>query len=115
MRAHHAPCVRSRYKACSPANPRVLSFDAPSLVGKRFILFDPADWPSLYPFGCHHDLDRRSQLDLDDEAFNDAHFPNWKHARGKVVELSPGDCLYIPPYWWHHVQTLTTPCVSMAV
>ena len=85
----------------------MLCFDAPSLVGKRFILFDPADWPSLYPFGCHHDLDRRSQLDLDDEAFNDAHFPNWKHARGKVVELSPGDCLYIPRHCWHYVRSLS--------
>ena len=31
------------------------------LVGrKRFILFAPEDWRSLYPFPCHHDLDRRA-------------------------------------------------------
>lgn len=22
--------------------------------------------------------------------------------------LSPGDVLYVPPYWWHHVQAVTS-------
>jgi len=80
---------------------------------KRFIIFPPEDWPCLYPYPVHHDLDRRSQVDLDKP--DDARFPRWREARGMIVELNPGDCLYIPPLWWHHVQTLTTPCVSMAV
>lgn len=84
------------------------------LVGrKRFILFPPNQWRNLYPFPCHHDLDRRSRLDLD--APDDERFPRWQKAKGMAVELGPGDCLYIPPFWFHHVQTVTTPCVSMAV
>ena len=84
------------------------------LVGrKRFILFPPDDFEALYPFPLHHDFDRRSQLDLD--ALDVLRFPESVHARGIVVELQPGEVLFIPPYWWHHVQTCTSPCVSMAI
>lgn len=41
----------------------------------------------------------------------DAHrasFPNVKNVVGEVYEviLEPGDTLYTPPFWWHHVTTL---------
>lgn len=80
---------------------------------KRFIIFPPEDWRHLYPFPVHHDLDRRSQVDLDKP--DDSKFPEWKGARGMIVELEPGDALYIPPYWWHHVQSLTPETTSMAI
>ena len=84
------------------------------LVGKtRFIVFPPDQWRQLYPFACHHDLDRRSRLDLD--APDDERFPDWRSARGVAIELHPGDCLYLPPYWWHHVQSCSTPCVSTTI
>eukprot|EP00415_Alexandrium_ostenfeldii_P000512 UN0512 len=80
---------------------------------KRFILFPPEDWPHLYPFPVHHDLDRRSMVDLDSPNTDD--HPNWKGAHGHVVELGPGDALYIPPFWWHHVQSVTPETTSMAM
>ncbi|CAE8604561.1 unnamed protein product, partial [Polarella glacialis] len=80
---------------------------------KRFILFPPDAWPHLYPFPVHHDLDRRSMVDLD--APDDSRFPMWRGAQGQIVELEPGDALYIPPYWWHHVQSLTPETTSMAM
>ncbi|CAJ1439588.1 unnamed protein product, partial [Effrenium voratum] len=79
---------------------------------KRFILFPPDAWPQLYPFPVHHDLDRRSMVDLDAP---DERFPKWRQARGCMVELAPGEALYIPPYWWHHVQSLTAETTSMAM
>lgn len=48
---------------------------------------------------------RIHQVNLD--APDDARFPKWAEARGVLVELSPGDVLYIPPLWWHHVQVCT--------
>lgn len=80
---------------------------------KRFILFPPEEWANLYPFPVHHDLDRRSMIDLD--APDSHRFPNWRKAKGMIVELSPGDALYIPPFWWHHVQSLTPETTSMAM
>merc|ERR1712217_552398 len=80
---------------------------------KRFIIFPPEDWRHLYPFPVHHDLDRRSMLDLD--APDTDKFPEWRGACGHLVELDPGDALYIPPYWWHHVQSLTPETTSMAM
>jgi hypothetical protein len=83
------------------------------LVGrKRFVICPPEEWNNLYPFPVHHDFDRRSQLDLD--APDAARHSRAHRAKGFLVELEPGDALYIPPLWWHHVQTLTTPCVSVA-
>ncbi|CAE7219592.1 hif1an, partial [Symbiodinium sp. CCMP2456] len=80
---------------------------------KRFILFPPEDWRHLYPFPVHHDLDRRSMVDLD--APDCDRFPGWQNAKGYMVELEPGEALYIPPYWWHHVQSLTPETTSMAM
>mmetsp|Transcript_99958 Transcript_99958/g.182327 ORF Transcript_99958/g.182327 Transcript_99958/m.182327 type:complete len:512 (-) Transcript_99958:272-1807(-) len=80
---------------------------------KRFIIFSPDNWSSLYPFPLHHDLDRRSQVDFDKPDYEK--FPEFKGARGTLVELNPGDALYIPPYWWHHVQSITPETTSMAM
>ena len=37
-----------------------------------------------------------------------ARYPNVKNVLGEVYEvvLTPGDTLYVPPFWWHHVTTL---------
>lgn len=80
---------------------------------KRFIIFPPEDWEHLYPFPLHHDLDRRSQVDFDNPDY--AKFPRFKGATGTLVELNPGDALYIPPYWWHHVQSISSETTSMAM
>lgn len=39
-----------------------------------------------------------------------ARFPKTRVALGEIreVTLGPGDTLYIPPFWWHHVVTLET-------
>jgi hypothetical protein len=83
------------------------------LVGtKRFILFPPEEAAHLYPFPVAHNFDRRAQVDLD--APDPSRYPGCTEARGFVVELRPNEVLYIPPCWWHHVQTCSSPCVSMA-
>mmetsp|Transcript_131629 Transcript_131629/g.196146 ORF Transcript_131629/g.196146 Transcript_131629/m.196146 type:complete len:379 (+) Transcript_131629:7-1143(+) len=72
---------------------------------KRFILFHPHNFDSMYPFPKHHAADRQSQVNF--YAPQTDLYP--KHGEAVAVEalLNPGDVLYLPPYWWHHVETLT--------
>lgn len=33
---------------------------------------------------------------------------NYAKAKAYVADLGPGDVLYVPPYWWHYVESLST-------
>lgn len=83
------------------------------MVGrKRFTLFPPSETPHLHPYPRAHPLWHKSRLDFDRPDL--ARFPDYIHAHGEEAELEPGDLLYVPPYYWHHVETLTTPSVSLS-
>jgi hypothetical protein len=71
---------------------------------KRVLLLAPAEWARLYPEPVCSTFDRRATVDL--EAVDTARFPRFAEARGVEVILDPGDLLYIPLGWWHHVQQL---------
>ncbi len=74
---------------------------------KVFTLFPPDQTANLYP----GPLDRSpagvpiSMASL--EAPNPERFPGLEEAKKNALtaRLSPGDGLFIPPLWWHHVQT----------
>ena len=74
-------------------------------------LFTPGDFVSLYPFPVHHPNDRQSQVDFG--AVDEARFPRFCDARPVEAVLAPGDVLYIPQYWWHHIENLDDECVSL--
>jgi hypothetical protein len=41
-------------------------------------------------------------------------FPRFADAPAAIdLTLEPGEMLYIPPYWWHQVETLEGPAVSV--
>ena len=82
------------------------------LVGqKRVVLFSPDDFGCLYPFPVHHPNDRQTMVDL--YAPDSFKFPRFSQARPFETTLEPGDVLYIPQYWWHHVENLSHGCVSL--
>ncbi|WP_342119590.1 cupin-like domain-containing protein [Pseudoduganella sp. OTU4001] len=75
---------------------------------RRFTLFPPQQLPNLYvgpidftPAGQPISLVDLHQPDLE-------RFPRfieaWRHAL--VAELEPGDAIFIPSMWWHHVEAL---------
>ena len=75
---------------------------------RRFTLFPPSQTPNLYPgpfeltlSGPPVSMVELEQPDLDA-------YPRFANAleHALVADLEPGDALYIPYFWWHHVRAL---------
>ncbi|PBC30364.1 JmjC domain-containing protein [Apis cerana cerana] len=72
---------------------------------KRIILYHPNDSSNLYPYDTRL-LNNTAQVDP--LSPNYEKWPNFIKARGLMTYLKPGEMLYIPPKWWHHVTSLTS-------
>jgi hypothetical protein len=74
---------------------------------RRFTLFPPEQLVNLYPGPPHKTLAGTpvSMASLDTPDFK--RFPRLKAALDKVqhADLEPGDALFIPYFWWHHVSS----------
>lgn len=75
---------------------------------RRFTLFPPEQLPNLYigppdfaPTGASISMARVDRPD-------DPRHPRLKQAlaAAQVAELEPGDAIFIPPLWWHNVESL---------
>lgn len=73
---------------------------------KRFRVFPPAAYSSLYPTDDDPPSGRvrRSRVDLEHPDLD--RYPLCKRLRGMEVTLSAGDLLFLPPRWWHDVEAL---------
>ncbi|XP_035461571.2 hypoxia-inducible factor 1-alpha inhibitor isoform X2 [Scophthalmus maximus] len=80
---------------------------------KRCILFPPDQFECLYPYPVHHPCDRQSQVDFDNPDYE--RFPNFRNVVGYEAVVGPGDVLYIPMYWWHHIESLLDGGVTITV
>jgi len=72
---------------------------------RRFVLFPPEQVSNLYV----GPLDNPPPLSLvDPEAPDLDRFPRYAEAVGhaRAAWLEPGDALFMPKYWWHHVTSL---------
>jgi hypothetical protein len=75
---------------------------------RRFTVFAPEQVANLYvgpldntPAGMPMSLVDFAKPDLE-------RFPRFREAwaNARTAELAPGDAIYLPPLWWHHVQSL---------
>ena len=76
-------------------------------AGRRtFTLFPPDQVSNLYPGPIEHTTagPQLSMVDLDDPDIE--RYPRYATAleSAQSAELGPGDAIYIPPLWWHHVR-----------
>ena len=75
---------------------------------RRFTLIPPGQLPNLYigPLELTPAGQQVSLVDLRDPDFE--RFPRAREAlaQAQVAELDPGDAIYVPSMWWHHVEAL---------
>ena len=71
---------------------------------KRFLLFDPQQTSSLYPFPADSKIPHMSQINIDKPDFDK--FPNFPKAKYFECVIKAGEILFIPVFWWHQVYSL---------
>jgi Cupin-like domain len=75
---------------------------------RRFTLFAPEQIANLYigPLDFAPTGAAMSMVSLRDPDFT--RYPKFRDAlaAAEVAVLQPGDCIFIPPLWWHHVESL---------
>jgi hypothetical protein len=75
---------------------------------RRFTFFPPEQIANLYVGPIHFTLAGQpvSMVSLDEPDF--VRYPRFEQAlaAAQVADLQPGDAVYIPYFWWHHVASL---------
>jgi hypothetical protein len=87
-------------------------FDQPENIAccaagrRRFILFPPGEIANLYPGPIDFTPAGQiiSMVDFEQPDFKT--YPKFRDAieNATLAELGPGDALYVPSMWWHHVE-----------
>lgn len=71
---------------------------------KQLFLFAPSDSEYLYPHE-HELLNNTAQVDPRQPDLDK--YPKYKSSKPYYCRLKPGQMLYIPPKWWHFVESLS--------
>lgn len=75
---------------------------------RRFFLFPPAQLPNLYPGPFDRTIGGVPVSMVDPDAPDLRRYPRFEEAQAHMLTVvaEPGDALYIPYGWWHHVRSL---------
>lgn len=75
---------------------------------RRFTLFPPSQTPNLYPGPFELTLSGPPVSMVQLDAPDIEKYPRFSEAlqHAQVADLEPGDAIYIPYFWWHHVRAL---------
>jgi lysine-specific demethylase 8 len=71
---------------------------------KRFTLVAPRQSACIYPNSFFDGVPNGCRVDVEHPDYG--RFPRLREAELFVADLGPGDVIYIPRGWWHHVRTL---------
>ncbi|MEM1189819.1 MAG: cupin-like domain-containing protein [Pseudomonadota bacterium] len=77
---------------------------------RRFTLFPPHAAMDLHIGPLEHTPSGQPISMVDFANIDSERFPRFARAleHARVAELAPGDAIYIPGMWWHHVEALAT-------
>jgi hypothetical protein len=78
---------------------------------KRWTLVDPNYFLLVYPFLSHTNNFQLALVTGDDKD----DLPLYRYCPRYTVELEPGDCLMIPPFWYHGIENLCARTLAVAV
>ena len=73
---------------------------------KRFTLWTSNQHESLYIYPRVHPMWHKSRINF--REIDPQRFPLFLKSQALQVTVGPGDLLYVPPYTWHYVETLTS-------
>ncbi len=111
-----APFLRSRVWLAAPGTVTPLHWDMPrnflqlAFGHRRVLLYPPLDGLHVYPNAPTSKMPNFSRFDPENPDFEA--FRSAQRARPVRGIIGPGEAMYIPPGWWHHVRSLDT---SLAV
>jgi hypothetical protein len=76
---------------------------------RRFILFPPEQLANLYVGPLDHTMAGQPASMVAVHAPDFERFPRFREAlaAAEVAELEPGDAIYVPALWWHHVDAMS--------
>lgn len=74
---------------------------------RRFTLFPPDQIANLYVGPVERTIAGQPTSMVDPDAPDHARFPRYGEAERykQVADINPGDAIYIPSMWWHHVRS----------
>jgi hypothetical protein len=75
---------------------------------RRFTVFPPEQFANLYVGPLDHTPAGQPVSMADPDAPDLDRYPRFAEAlaHAQIAELEPGDAIFIPPIWWHHVRAL---------
>jgi hypothetical protein len=69
------------------------------------VIFAPDDTPFLYPYP--EDARTRHLGHVDIDRPDVTRYPLYRQATSIEFSLAPGQLLFLPAFWWHHVTSLS--------
>lgn len=86
---------------------------------KRFTLIPPTEsmylYPCLHPHYGHSQVNISLSETLEDQVKVLSQFPAFEGSKAVTVDVEAGQMLFVPPFWFHQVETTGTESVSVNI